>query len=87
MHRRTKTEPGKNHTYAYDDIYRLTQSSPTPLDPASNDMRAEGFTFAPLTANHRTTGPDNIETYLYGQDNRGVTGTSYLIPALSALYL
>jgi len=79
----TKTEPGKNHSYAYDDIYRLTQSSPTPLDPASNDMRAEGFTFAPLTANHRTGGPDNIETYLYGQDNQ-LTSLALATPLTSA---
>jgi len=83
MHRMTKTEPGKNHTYAYDDAYRLTQSVPTPLDPASNDMRAEGFTFDLLAANQRTGGPDNIETYLYGQDNR-LTSLALATPLLAA---
>jgi len=70
MHRLTKGEQGKDHIYTYDDVYRLTHSVPTPLDPASNDMRAEDFTFDPLSANHRTAGPDSIETYTYGQDNR-----------------
>jgi len=83
MHRLTKAEPGKDHTYYYDDAYRLTQSVPTPLDPASNDMRAEGFTFDLFAANHRTTGPDSIETYTYGQDNQ-LTSLALATPLTSA---
>jgi len=70
MHRLTKGEQGKDHSYTYDDVYRLVHSVPTPLDSASNDMRAEDFTFDLLAANHRTAGPDSIETDTYGQDNQ-----------------
>jgi len=56
---------------------------PTPLDPASNDMRAEDFTFDLLAANHRTTGPDNIEAYTYGQDNQ-LTSLALATPLTTA---
>jgi len=70
MHRLTKDEPDlvKQHTYTYDGVYRLTHSVPTPLDPASNDMRAEDFTHDAV--GNRLTGPDSIETYTYDADNR-----------------
>jgi len=81
MHRLTKAEPGKNHDYTYDDVYRLAHSVPTPLNPNSNAMRAEDFTHD--VVGNRVTGPDSIETYTYGQDNR-LTSLALATPLTSA---
>jgi len=68
MHRLSKAEPGKTHSYYYDGVYRLTHSVPVPPDPASNDMRLEDFTHDAV--GNRLTGPDSIEQYTYDADNR-----------------
>jgi len=71
MHRLSKAEPGKDHSYYYDGVYRLAHSVPVPPDPASNDMRLEDFTHDAV--GNRLTGPDSIEQYTYDADNRLVS--------------